>query len=112
MTSRSELPTNRYGRPILASIYDLTEYDSDGEREKYQSVPGKNLVSAATYITDLFSRHDVPVAVIGGFALRLMGSARETRDVDMVFQAPHKFAQMWDIIDQDRRCALFYLVES
>ena len=38
-----------------------------------------------------------------GFALRLVGGGRDTRDVNIVFQAPRKLLDKWDIIDQERR---------
>lgn len=99
--------TNKSGRPILATLFDLAEYDSDDEHEKYPIVPSQNLASAAVFITELFSRHGVPVAVIGGLAMALYGAMRGTRDVDIVFEAPRKFAQMWNIIDQESRYGIY-----
>ena len=43
----------------------------------------QQLVSAADFMSRVFQANEVPYAFMGGFALRLRGSDRETRDVDI-----------------------------
>ncbi|KAI1925879.1 hypothetical protein LOZ58_002358 [Ophidiomyces ophidiicola] len=87
----------------MASKYDLLEYDSDEEREKFPAVPMENLMSAALFMASLFDRAGVPYGVMGDFAINLMGGERETRDVDIAFQAPGKMRDLWDIVEGEER---------
>ncbi|KAL1984819.1 hypothetical protein VTN96DRAFT_8663 [Rasamsonia emersonii] len=84
----------------MAETYDLRDYDS---QEDAQDVPYSNLVSAACLIADLFEKAGILYAVMGGFALKLMGSTRDTNDVDIAFQAPGKMRELWSIVEKEPR---------
>ncbi|KAK2756973.1 hypothetical protein FQN54_004941 [Arachnomyces sp. PD_36] len=90
----------------MASRYNLIEYDSDEEKEKYPDIPLPNLVSAALFIAGLFDRSGIPYAVMGGFAVKLMGGTRDTRDVDIAFQAPGKMGDLWRIVEAESRLVI------
>lgn len=89
----------------MASRYNLLDYDSDQDAHE---VPDVNLLSVAFFIADLFQRHGITYDVMGGFALRLMGSPRDTHDVDIAFQAPGKMRDLWGVVEGERRYAILY----
>lgn len=84
----------------MASRYDLLEYDSDEDRH---DVPSHHLLSAAFFLAGLFERANIPYGVMGGFALKLMGSERDTDDVNIAFQAPGKMRDLWGIVEVETR---------
>ncbi|KAI5362151.1 Putative Nucleotidyltransferase superfamily [Septoria linicola] len=61
--------------------------------------PLENQVSAARYIGDRIKQASGTYALMGGFALLLLGSQRSTRDVDMVTDLRMK--QIWSLIEGD-----------
>ena len=87
----------------MAELYDIADYDSDEEREKYPRIPELNLYSAASFIVDLLQRNDIHYAVMGGFACLLLQSERQTRDLDIAFQAPKKMRSIWSAIEKEPR---------
>ncbi|OJI84630.1 hypothetical protein ASPTUDRAFT_121725 [Aspergillus tubingensis CBS 134.48] len=87
----------------MASTYDLVNYDSDEEREKYPQIPGSNLASAAFFMAGLLDRAGIPYGLMGGLAVSYLGGQRETRDVDMAFQAPGKMRDLWRIVEAEPR---------
>ncbi|RAK94919.1 uncharacterized protein BO80DRAFT_370061 [Aspergillus ibericus CBS 121593] len=87
----------------MASTYDLVNYDSDEEREKYPDIPPSNLASAAFFMAGLLDRAGIPYGLMGGLAVAYMGSTRATRDVDMAFQAPGKMREMWRLVEAEPR---------
>lgn len=87
----------------MASRYNLLEYDSDEEQEKFPEVPLENLTSAALFIADLLERAGIAYGVMGGFAVRLLGGNRTTRDVDIAFQAPGKMKDLWRAVEHESR---------
>jgi hypothetical protein len=89
--------------PDMASRYNLVEYDSDEDRETYPVVPLANLLSAAVFMATLFDRAGIPYAVMGGFAVKLMGGTRDTRDVDIAFQG--KMGDLWKVVENEPRYA-------
>lgn len=87
----------------MASQYNLLEYDSDEEKYKYPDVPIGNLVSAAFLVANLLERNGIPYGLMGGFAVRILGGDRDTRDVDIAFQA--KMKDLWRIVEAEPRYA-------
>lgn len=87
----------------MASQYDLLEYDSDEERDRFPEVPLANLASAAVFIAGLLEQAGIPYGLMGGLAVGLMGSNRTTRDVDIAFQAPGKMNDLWKIVEPEPR---------
>ncbi|PYI00859.1 hypothetical protein BO78DRAFT_434111 [Aspergillus sclerotiicarbonarius CBS 121057] len=87
----------------MATHYDLVDYDSDAEKEKYPHVPLANLISAALFVANLLEQAGIPYGLMGGLAVSLMGSNRATRDVDMAFQAPGKMRDMWALVEAESR---------
>lgn len=85
----------------MASRYSLVDYDSDEEKEKYPRIPFANLASAALLMAGLFDRAGTPYGLMGGFAIRLLGGSRDTRDVDIAFQA--KMGDLWKIVEAESR---------
>ncbi|KAK2812789.1 hypothetical protein FQN50_001118 [Emmonsiellopsis sp. PD_5] len=90
----------------MASRYNLLDYDSDEEREKNPEIPVSNLASAAFFIADLLDRHGIIYGLMGGFAVKLMGSTRNTRDVDIAFQAPGGMRDLWRVVEPEPRLVL------
>lgn len=87
----------------MASSYNLLEYDSDEEQKKFPEVPLANLTSAALFVADILERAGIVYGVMGGFAVRLLGSNRTTRDVDIAFQAPGKMKDLWRTVEHESR---------
>lgn len=87
----------------MASRYDLLEYDSDEEQEGFPEVPLANLTSAALFVADLLERAGIVYGVMGGFAVRLLGGNRATRDVDIAFQAPGNMKDLWRTVEHESR---------
>lgn len=84
----------------MAETYDIKDYDSDND----DSVPGnENLLSATEFVTDLFEKNGIVYAVMGGFCVSLLGGTRETRVVDVCFQAKHGFREIWGVIEGQER---------
>ncbi|KAM5444453.1 hypothetical protein MaudCBS49596_008012 [Microsporum audouinii] len=90
----------------MASRYNLLEYDSDEERENFPDIPESNLVSATLFIAGILERANIPYALMGGFAVKLMGGTRDTRDVDIVFEAPRKMRDLWNIVECEPRLVI------
>ncbi|WEW56322.1 hypothetical protein PRK78_001765 [Emydomyces testavorans] len=90
----------------MASKYDLLEYDSDEEKQKYPVVPRENLTSAALFMAGLLDRAGILYGVMGGFAIVLMGGNRETRDIDIAFQAPGKMRDLWAVVETESRLVI------
>ncbi|OJJ79704.1 uncharacterized protein ASPGLDRAFT_1504218 [Aspergillus glaucus CBS 516.65] len=76
----------------MASHYNLVDYDSDTERTTNPSIPLENLTSVALFLTSL-THSNIPYAIMGGFAVRLLGGTRMTRDVNIAFQTPGKLLE-------------------
>ena len=87
----------------MADIYGFEDYDSDEERERNPHIPRSNLLSAAIFIADLLQRNEIQYAVMGGFACLLLGSPRQTRDLDIAFQAPNKMRSVWNAVEKESR---------
>ncbi|KAK2790934.1 hypothetical protein FQN52_005379 [Onygenales sp. PD_12] len=60
-----------------------------------------NLVSAAFFIAGLLDRHGIIYGLMGGFAVKLMGDTRNTRDVDIAFQAPGGMRDLWRVVEPE-----------
>ncbi|KAK3401632.1 hypothetical protein B0T20DRAFT_389570 [Sordaria brevicollis] len=43
-------------------------------------------LQAATALTDILTRHNIPHAFIGGFAFNLLGTSRSTLDIDVIIE--------------------------
>jgi hypothetical protein len=84
----------------MASRYNLVDYDSE-EAERYPVVPLANLLSATVFMATLFDQAGIPYGVMGGFAVKLMGGTRDTRDVDIAFQA--KMGDLWKLVENESR---------
>lgn len=91
----------------MASQYSLLDYDSDEDREQNPEIPVSHLASAAFFIADLLDRHGITYALMGGFAVKLMGGTRNTRDVDIAFQAPGKMRDLCRVVEVEPRYALW-----
>jgi hypothetical protein len=86
----------------MASTYDLTNYDSDEARNNDPDGPPRlNLFAAANMITRMLTYHQIQYAVMGGFALICRGSARTTRDVDVVTSTTMK--TLWSLVEPQPR---------
>lgn len=82
--------------------YVLAEYDSEEERARDpKGPPLENQSSAAAYIGTKIQGARGVYALMGGFALVLLGSSRTTRDVDLVTDLTMK--QVWSVIEGDPR---------
>lgn len=93
-------------KQISQERYDVAQYDSEEERARDpQGPPLENQSSAAAYIGSKIQGADGVYALMGGFALVLLGSRRSTRDVDMVTDLT--MARVWSIIEGDSRYLQF-----
>lgn len=82
------------------STYDVANYDSEEERKNDPDGPPlENQKSAASYIANKIEQASGAYALMGGFALLLLGSRRSTRDVDMVTNL--KMKQIWSLVEGD-----------
>ncbi|PGH28957.1 hypothetical protein GX50_08303 [[Emmonsia] crescens] len=90
----------------MASQYSLLDYDSDEDREQNPEIPVSHLASAAFFIADLLDRHGITYALMGGFAVKLMGGTRNTRDVDIAFQAPGKMRDLCRVVEVEPRLVI------
>nr|POF17013.1 hypothetical protein CFP56_57829 [Quercus suber] len=87
---------------LQQSRYNVAEYDSEEERSRDpDGPPQENQTTAAAYIARRIQSVSGVYALMGGFALVLMGSRRSTRDVDMVTNLT--MAQIWSLIEGDPR---------
>ncbi|SMY21495.1 unnamed protein product [Zymoseptoria tritici ST99CH_1A5] len=85
--------------------YDLAEYDSEEERRQDpQGPPLENQVAAAQYIGSKIQSEQGVYALMGGFALLLLGSRRATRDVDMVTDL--QMRKVWALVEGDPRLVI------
>lgn len=89
--------------PLLAETYDLVDYDSDEEIEAAgnNSQHFENLLSAAKFIDHILTDAGIVHAFVGGFSLRLLGSPRESLDVDVVFLG--SWLSIWNVLRSQRR---------
>ncbi|WEW59183.1 hypothetical protein PRK78_004652 [Emydomyces testavorans] len=83
----------------MASRYDMANYDSDEEREKYPQIPKKNLTSAVLFCVKLFNSKQISYTVTGGYAVKLLGGERDTRNVDMYVGA--KMKDIWKLLESE-----------
>ncbi|EAS30157.2 uncharacterized protein CIMG_08903 [Coccidioides immitis RS] len=88
----------------MASQYSLADYDSDEERAKYPQVPEDNLASAALFCVNMLESKNINYALFGGFAIRLLGGKRDTRNVDILFQGNIK--DIWSIVETQHRLVI------
>jgi len=89
----------------MADRYSLVNYDSDEELAKHPNGPPmENLMSACIHIVELLRSANLNFAVMGGFGLRLRGSPRPTRDIDVAVEA--RMAQLWPLVEPQTRCDL------
>jgi hypothetical protein len=86
----------------MAETYELEGYDSDEERKNDPGgLPLPNLFAAATYMKWLLTTNEIEYAAIGGFAMLCRASQRNTRDVDLVVNAPE--ARLWQVLKPQKR---------
>lgn len=65
----------------MAEVYDTTRF---GELYYASRTPATTkLALAAKYVTEVFAYYQTPYAIIGGWAIFLRGSRRDTQDVDI-----------------------------
>lgn len=94
----------------MASKYSVLDYDSDKERERDpDGPPNENLTSAALYVATILRAKSISYALMGGYNLKLRGSPRRTRDIDMCLQAPMK--TVWDVVTPASRYVIGKLPE-
>jgi hypothetical protein len=87
----------------MASHYNLLEYDSDEEARRYPEIPLSNLASAAFFIAEVLDKNGIVYGLMGGLAVTFLGGERETRDVDIAFQAPGKMRDLWCAVEAEPR---------
>ncbi|EEP77959.1 predicted protein [Uncinocarpus reesii 1704] len=85
----------------MASQYNVHEYDSEAERRKYPLVQMENLTSAALYFTGKLNSKNIASSLWGGLAVKVLGGTRDTRNVDIIFQA--RMEDVWKIVQTERR---------
>lgn len=83
----------------MASRYNIVDYDSDDELELGPHI--ENLVSAAEFVVQLLERESIDYALMGAFALKCCGSARDTHNVDIVVDTSMK--RIWQTIEPESR---------
>ena len=88
----------------MASHYNILDYNPS---EYKKTLPISNLASAAFFIANILSRAGIPYGLFGGFAVQLMGGNRETRNVDIAFEAPGGIHQLWRVLEVETRYDLF-----
>ncbi|TEY39053.1 hypothetical protein BOTCAL_0470g00100 [Botryotinia calthae] len=86
----------------MASRYNIVDYDSDDELELSPHID--NLVSAAEFVVRLLERGNIHYALMGAFALKCCGSARDTHNVDIVVGTSMK--KIWQIIEPESRLVI------
>lgn len=75
----------------MAELYDTSRFG-----ELYyasRSPPVLNLGLAARYISDVLASYRIPFAMIGGWAIYLRGSGRQTQDVDVAVATSMEYLQ-------------------
>ncbi|KAJ9300689.1 hypothetical protein DTO271G3_1853 [Paecilomyces variotii] len=87
----------------MASRYSLVDYDSDEEVQKYPRIPISNLTSAAFFVAGILEQAGIQYGIMGGMAVKLMGGMRDTRDVDIAFDAPGKMRDLWRVLEVQTR---------
>ena len=65
----------------MAEVYDTTRFDQLYYASR--SPTTVNLGLAARYMSSVFTAHHIDYAIIGGWAVYLRGSGRQTQDVDV-----------------------------
>ncbi|SMR47592.1 unnamed protein product [Zymoseptoria tritici ST99CH_3D1] len=70
-------------------------------QQRYDGPPLENQVAAAQYIGSKIQSEQGVYALMGGFALLLLGSRRATRDVDMVTDL--QMRKVWALVEGDPR---------
>ncbi|KAM3088491.1 hypothetical protein ACMFMG_000130 [Clarireedia jacksonii] len=89
----------------MASRYNVIDYESDDEQDGSISGPSNdNLVSAASFVTQLLTKQGINYALMGAFALKCFGSNRDTNNVDIAVDTSMK--RLWQIIEPEDRLVI------
>ncbi|PQE29915.1 hypothetical protein CJF32_00000575 [Rutstroemia sp. NJR-2017a WRK4] len=89
----------------MASRYNIIDYESDDEQDDDSRGPSnENLVSAASFVTQLLNKEGINYALMGAFALQCFGSNRNTNNVDIAVDTSMK--RLWQIIEPEDRLVI------
>ncbi|PQE22695.1 hypothetical protein CJF31_00001630 [Rutstroemia sp. NJR-2017a BVV2] len=89
----------------MASRYNIIDYESDDEQDDDIRGPSnENLVSAASFVTQLLNKEGINYALMGAFALKCFGSNRDTNNVDIAVDTSMK--RLWQIIEPEDRLVI------
>ena len=87
----------------MAPVYNVADLPDSSDEEANPPPPDVNMVSAARFVRDLLGQAHVEYAIIGGFSLRVRGSERMTRDVDIAVMPPGGERQIREIFQSFSR---------
>jgi hypothetical protein len=86
----------------MASRYNIIDYESDDEQDGDILGPSNdNLISAASFVTQLLNKEGINYALMGAFALKCFGSNRDTNNVDIAVDTSMK--RLWQVIEPEDR---------
>jgi hypothetical protein len=84
-----------------------TFYDEMPDIPEGAEPPRNNLASAAVFLCEVLAKHQIPCAILGGFACLVLGSHRRTDDIDLCVQSG--FRRVRAALEPEERCVATFL---